>query len=232
MKITSRSVTRTWAGKTILFAGDFRQVLPVMPRSSRAEIVAHSIKNHYALREGSVNVKRLRGNMRAAGDEEFAAYLLRIGDGLEPVEPLVAPSAVRLPESIAAPSGWTQKELLNHVFPNLAERALQCARSDASSVDTDFFKRRAVLTPKNSVVDELNEAALDEMVAQVKCKLREHLFSDSINSKMFAWGPIKMARRQAVLNRCRPDCKYLPIVVSHIANSSEPWVCRGETDAN
>ena len=34
---------RPFGGKTILFAGDFRQVLPVMPHSSREEILAHSL---------------------------------------------------------------------------------------------------------------------------------------------------------------------------------------------
>lgn len=155
-----------FGGKTVLFAGDFRQVLPVMPHSSRAEVVAHSIKNHYALRADGVRVLQLRGNMRATGDGEFAAYLLRIGDGREPVEPLVSPSAVRLPDRIAAPNGWARTDLINHVFPNFAERVLRCASPDVSQADTDFFKMRAVLTPKNSIVDELNEAALDEVVAR------------------------------------------------------------------
>jgi len=50
--------------------GDFRQVLPVIPRGSHADIVSASIKNSYLWE--SVEVFRLSKNMRA--DDAIAIH--------------------------------------------------------------------------------------------------------------------------------------------------------------
>ena len=169
-----------FAGKTILFSGDFRQVLPVMPHTSRADIVAHSIKNHFAASERDVQIHRLKFNHRANQDAAFAEYLLRIGDGVEPTEPALSSMAVKLPETIVAPETWTTSDLLEEVFPDLVQRALLCAEPGGTNADTDFFKTRAVLSPKNMVINDINEEALRKMEA-AGATITTYLSADTIS---------------------------------------------------
>ena len=92
-------VDAPFGGKVVVFGGDFRQVLPVVPRGTRSDITAASLSK--ASFWGTVCVKRLSVNMRvkslltaasagAAGAQKqaqvaqgFADTLLRIGDGTE-----------------------------------------------------------------------------------------------------------------------------------------------------
>ncbi|XP_073151981.1 uncharacterized protein [Henckelia pumila] len=67
-----------FGGKTMIFGGDFRQVLPVVKRGSAREQIAASISKSTFW--NSVNVLHLHQNMRSAEDFEFLQLLLRIGD--------------------------------------------------------------------------------------------------------------------------------------------------------
>ena len=71
-------------GIPVLFSGDFRQILPVVPRSSRADIVKACLKRSYLWEH--MKTMHLHVNMRAqlTGDPESldrAQLLLDIGDG-------------------------------------------------------------------------------------------------------------------------------------------------------
>ena len=70
-----------FGGKVMLFGGDFRQVLPVVPRGTRAQITDATLLRSYIWE--SVRRIRLTQNMRAQTDTWFADYLLRIGNGTE-----------------------------------------------------------------------------------------------------------------------------------------------------
>jgi len=69
-------------GKPILFAGDFRQIFPVVRRGTRSDIVMSSIK-HNGLWRGMEQFNLVR-NMRADNDADFAAWLLQLGNGQLP----------------------------------------------------------------------------------------------------------------------------------------------------
>eukprot|EP00267_Zea_mays_P053373 XP_020406492.1 uncharacterized protein LOC109945102 [Zea mays] len=70
-----------FGGKTIVFGGDFRQVLPVVRKGSRAQVVASSLRMSYLWE--SMSHLKLVSNMRAKNDPWFAEFLLRIGGGTE-----------------------------------------------------------------------------------------------------------------------------------------------------
>jgi hypothetical protein len=154
-----------FGGKVVLFAGDFRQVLPVMPKASRSEVVAHSLTNHPYWLDGTVRIHTLRGNARARGDPEYARYLLDIGDGKVPTVDDLGPYAIKLDARIAAPKEWNVQDLIRNTYPDLLDRAHQCAQKNSSSVDLNFFRDRAILTPKNVEVQKINEGIIDEMVS-------------------------------------------------------------------
>ena len=76
----------SFGGIAVVMCGEFRQVLSVIPKGLRPDIVAASIKNSY--RWSRVKVQILRQNMRAAGEEQmadlenktFAEWLLELGE--------------------------------------------------------------------------------------------------------------------------------------------------------
>ncbi len=74
-----------FGGKVVLLGGDFRQILPVVRKGGRADIVNASLCQSYIWR--STQLLRLAENMRvnnclANGTEKgFVQWLLHIGDG-------------------------------------------------------------------------------------------------------------------------------------------------------
>lgn len=69
-----------FGGKTVMFTGDFRQILPVIPKGSRGIIVQSSIKhsNFWHL----VQHLKLTMNMRVDQEEtEFSNWILNVGNG-------------------------------------------------------------------------------------------------------------------------------------------------------
>ena len=70
-----------FGGKVVVFGGDFRQVLPVVTRGTRAQITDATLLRSY-LWEKTRKI-RLTRNMRAQADPWFSEYLLRIGNGLK-----------------------------------------------------------------------------------------------------------------------------------------------------
>jgi hypothetical protein len=87
--------SKPFGGKTVLLGGDFHQILPVIPKGWRADIV-HLSLNHSKLWR-HCEVLTLLKNMRLKQSHEFddaeteeyaifANWLLRIGDGTEPTK--------------------------------------------------------------------------------------------------------------------------------------------------
>ncbi|XP_050520476.1 uncharacterized protein LOC126893949 [Daktulosphaira vitifoliae] len=68
-----------FGGKPVLFAGDFRQTLPIVKRGSRAQIVSATIR--HGVYWVSMEKYSLERNMRADGDQPFADWLLQLGAG-------------------------------------------------------------------------------------------------------------------------------------------------------
>ena len=85
-----RSDQRPMGGALILLAGDFRQTLPVIPRSTPADELNACLKNSALWRH--VKKITLSTNMRVhllghVSAQTFAKQLLDIGDGKLPVDP-------------------------------------------------------------------------------------------------------------------------------------------------
>jgi ATP-dependent DNA helicase PIF1 len=134
-----------FGGKVMVFGGDFRQVLPVVPRGTRAQVTDASLQRSYLW--DNIRKIRLTRNMRAQTDPWFSSYLLRIGNGTEET---IGIDYVRLPEDIVI--GYTADNedsintLIQHVFPSLEENARSA----------EYMSTRAILSTKNEHVDQLN----------------------------------------------------------------------------
>jgi hypothetical protein len=84
-----------FGGKVILFGDDFRQVLPIVTRGTRAQITDATLLKSYIW--DNVQRIQLNQNMRAKNDNWFAEYLLRTGNGTEKT---FGDNYVQLPDDI------------------------------------------------------------------------------------------------------------------------------------
>jgi hypothetical protein len=153
-----------FGGKVVVLSGDYRQLLPVVPRGTRNLIVAATHPNSYLWRH--VRVLRLHVNMRvqrllaegrpAAAQQAWAAWLQQLGEGTLPSSsdgsvalPPECCMGADLPEGAAAP---TLMDFIQRVYGDLA--------NDPSARDPEVITRRAILTPLNKTVDEINEQVM------------------------------------------------------------------------
>ncbi|KAL6196751.1 hypothetical protein ACLB2K_032365 [Fragaria x ananassa] len=143
------SLELPFGGKVMIFGGDFRQVLPVVRKGTRSQMVQSSLVNATFWRY--VKILRLTQNMRSINDPEFSEFLLRVGNGEQPT---MVEDMIQLPSPIVLP--WEGEESINQliiqVFPNL----------DCHVNDSQYMVERAIITPKNYDVDALNERIIQQ----------------------------------------------------------------------
>jgi ATP-dependent DNA helicase PIF1 len=121
-----------FGGKVVVMGGDFRQILPMVPRGTRGQIVDASLKRFVVLWH-RVKVRQLHENIRvqrllAQGGANVAAdaqqqqawvdYLQRIGEGTEQVFLEVGEEVVLIPEDMCC-QGDTIDSLVDDVYGNL-----------------------------------------------------------------------------------------------------------------
>jgi PIF1-like helicase len=149
-----------FGGKCMLLGGDFRQVLPVVPRASRAVTVNTSIK--MCSLWPSIQKRRLSVNMRAAPEEQqFADWLLRLGDGALGKEDAPAVEGrIRIPEECLL-----EGSLIDHVYGQVIDVA-----------NINQYADSAILCPKNEECFQLN----DDVLARVPGEEKTYLSVDAV----------------------------------------------------
>ncbi|XP_058202827.1 uncharacterized protein LOC131317285 [Rhododendron vialii] len=139
-----------FGGKVVVLGGDFRQVLPVIPKGTRHDCINASIVRSYIWQ--SLIKFKLTQNMRARIDPAFSAYILRVGNGLEMENEA---GKIKLPTSLVLqPTSTTPSldQLIQFVLPSF----------HISTFDPLSLTDSAILTPKNKAVDEINEILLSK----------------------------------------------------------------------
>ncbi|XP_033138010.1 ATP-dependent DNA helicase PIF1-like [Brassica rapa] len=166
-----KAKTLPFGGKTVLLGGDFRQILPVIPQGTRAEIVSASISHSYLWE--SCHKFTLQKNMRLSEDEkEFSNYVLRVGDG----NPL--PTEVNeFDEDEEDQLISIDRTLVEEVSSDPHKQILEATygRTDQWKGTKQDYTERAILTPRNETVDEINEY----MISEADGVSKEYLSSDS-----------------------------------------------------
>ncbi|GBP55934.1 ATP-dependent DNA helicase PIF1 [Eumeta japonica] len=141
-----------FGGKTLLFEGDFRQILPVVVNGSRNDIIKASIK-HFSMWP---NFTQLH-NMRAHDDLEFAQWVLKVGDGSANED---SDDHLELPRRCIV-----DNSIVDHIF--------------GVSLNTNDYKSysmKAILTPKNDDCFQLN----DQVVEKIPGLLKIYESSDAV----------------------------------------------------
>ena len=136
-----------------------------MPKGGKEVTIAATLKRSFKIWP-FVKTFTFTKNMRvlSAGkdDQEFARYLLRIGDGTEPVKE--SPDMVEIPAKMKS-SANTLKDFCMEIFPGLKEKV----RIGLEKIDVlgdgwvDWLMERAIICPKNDYVDKINQVCINEM---------------------------------------------------------------------
>lgn len=147
-----------FGGKVVVFGGDFRQILPVVPRAGRSDIVHASISSSYVwdycqVLTLSKNMRLQEGRDNTSSNElaEFSKWILNVGDGkiCEPNDGLVD---IEIPQELLI-SNFDDpiRAIVENTYPNLLEKYQ----------DVEFLQGKAILASTIEVVDKINHYVLD-----------------------------------------------------------------------
>lgn len=132
-----------FGGKVLLLGGDFRQCLSVLPHAPQAAIIQNSIK--FAKSWDLFKKLPLTMNMRSNSDPEYSEWLLKLGNGTLSDDNGLSEGVVEIPLSMICKGSLVDWVFGKKIQPgNISE-----------------FSERAILCPKNSDVDKLNDDVLN-----------------------------------------------------------------------
>ncbi|XP_027770897.1 ATP-dependent DNA helicase PIF1-like [Solanum pennellii] len=149
-------IDKPFGGKVMVFGGDFRQVLPVVPKSTRAEIVNASLVKSYLW--PLMEKIQFTRNMRARTDPTFSEFLLRVGNGDEPT---IRENLILLPEQLTikhSKDEIPEESIIKEIFQNLQENA----------ATTKYVTERAILASRNDHVDKINNKLISQFPGESK----------------------------------------------------------------
>ncbi|XP_067939745.1 uncharacterized protein [Watersipora subatra] len=161
-------------GVCVLLAGEFCQILSVIPKGTSADELKACLNDSYTCIWHCVEVCKLTTNMRVhmGGDDalgEFSAQPLNIDEGKLPVNN----GLMSLPDKCGFIVD-TEDNLLPKVYPNIHENYLQ----------HQWLKEKVILAPKNDTVDHINQLLLEKIPGtttsflSIDCVVEEN---DSVN---------------------------------------------------
>ncbi|XP_023741901.2 uncharacterized protein LOC111889982 [Lactuca sativa] len=164
---------KAFGGKTIVFGGDFRQILPVIQRGNHSDIVQASL--HSSRLWSECTVLRLTVNMRLQvgcptndldETKAIAEWILKIGEG-NIGGPNDGEAEVEFPEDVIIRSTCDHiHSIISTIYPSF-ENHLD---------DPSYFQDKAILVPTNEEVDAIN----DYMLGLMKDEGKTYLSSDSL----------------------------------------------------
>ena len=154
MSGTTDGPDKIFGGKVVVFGGDFRQILPVVPRGTRSDIIHATINASYIW--DHCKVLKLTKNMRLQNGEPtsttediraFSEWILKIGDGTM-CEPNDGYADISIPdEFLIANFDDPIKAIVEDTYPNLNHEYL----------DASYLQSHAILASTIEVVDDINQ---------------------------------------------------------------------------
>ena len=168
-----RESQQHFGGLTIVFSGDWRQILPVVRHGNRADIIDACLKSSPLWQD--VAVMKLSQNMRvqlAGGDHDsFSKDLLAIGEGRIPIEKELGEHRVKVSQDFLL-KNQSLDELCKFVFDELEQHYQK----------PEWLCSHVVLCPTNQAADEINQHMVSKFPGEhVDCKSADRLL-DTENS--------------------------------------------------
>ena len=183
--VEKKDQQKKFGGKIVLISGDWRQVLPVVPRGNRSKIVTSTIKSS-SLWE-NVEVLSLTENMRVKNEkkkhqnnvrfhqqlDKHEKWLLNLGENKLPrVESVKNESIIEVPEHMCRDN---KEDVVKAVFGDFKDYI----------GNKNYFKSRILLAATNEVVDEINDEMVKEMPGPLYTLISVDTVGDTDNPTMF-----------------------------------------------
>ncbi|KAL8156433.1 hypothetical protein AgCh_001501 [Apium graveolens] len=162
--VSSANRLKPFGGITTVFGGDFRQILPVCEKGDRKDIVSVCINRSYLWDTITVltlkqNIRLHRGNSDELNNaiDAFSKWVLNIGDGrnsfVSEDDPNRDPE-ILIPDQFIIPRiNNPLTNIINVMYPGI----------ELSYKEHQYLKDRAILSPTNKIVDEINNHVLDRI---------------------------------------------------------------------
>ncbi|XP_019188939.1 PREDICTED: uncharacterized protein LOC109183302 [Ipomoea nil] len=171
--VDPHSEMKTFGGKTVVLRGDFCQILHVVPKGTRQDIVSSAINSSYLW--DSCKVLRLTKNLRLSSVpnggnrqalQEFADWIANVGDGKMGGRN-DGFAEVEIPKHMLLSSGGDDiKTIVHSTFPMFAN----------GNTDPEHLLGRAILAPTLDVVNAVN----DYMTELHNAESRSYYSSDAV----------------------------------------------------
>ncbi|XP_028125694.1 uncharacterized protein LOC114322548 [Camellia sinensis] len=161
---------RVFGGKLFVLGGDFRQILPVVPRGRREQTVEASLPKSTISEH--CQVLYLTRNMRVIAQDisnhtchelrDFAEWIKLVGEGKimgSSFSEGYEPNCIQIPEKFVIKNGERDlHQLIDATYPDFINKYQ----------DMSYLKERGILAPKNSDVDEINSIMLSMLPGEMK----------------------------------------------------------------
>nr|XP_040256329.2 uncharacterized protein LOC120974039 [Aegilops tauschii subsp. strangulata] len=151
---------KPFGGMTIILGGDFRQILPVITKGRREQIVNATIKRSYLWKHFEIFELTQNMRLKCLSDDpiqkqkvaEFAEWILQIGDGKTASDE--GEDWIKIPKDLLLQKGENRKELIvESIYPNLLQKYRE----------RDYLEERAILCPRNDTVKEINDHIMSQI---------------------------------------------------------------------
>ncbi|XP_029054764.2 uncharacterized protein LOC114882051 [Osmia bicornis bicornis] len=150
-----KNCDKLMGGTTFVFAGDFRQTLPVIARGTRADIVKVCLKSSPIWRfVQKFNLRTNMGVYLGGGNAQFPSMLLTIGDGTIPNDNGNISIDQRIGNVVD-----NINDLISKVYPDIEhflQKSYHC------------LCERAIITARNISGLEINNIILQKLVGESK----------------------------------------------------------------
>ena len=167
------ALSSPFGGKTIVFGGDFRQILLVLPKGGHADVVHATINSSQLWRW--CKALKLTKNMRLEGSSnsgeteslrDFAQWILNIGDG-RIREQIDGEASVEIAvDLLVKTSSDYLADIVEATYPDLLQNMQEFS----------FFQDRAILAPTLVLVERVNDFVMTLIPGEEK----EYLSCDTI----------------------------------------------------
>jgi len=151
---------KPFGGKMLLLGGDFRQILPVVPHGDWSAIVEASIKFNQIW--SYFKVRKLHSNVRSL-DQHFSDWLIKLGDENLTNNDGLHEDIIEIPSNFICHDSLTSK-----IF-----------NQNLNVANISSFATKAILCPKNSDVDTINEEILLKLEGVTTCYLSTDTVDDA-----------------------------------------------------
>lgn len=150
--VDDQSKTKIFGGKTILLCGDFRQILPVVPHSSRTTLVEHCVTSWNEF--STFHKVTLTQNMRALPNEiQFVEFLKSIGNGVAQQFPQFGDNIIEIPQHLIG----DENNIINDIYGNVVQ-----------NISTDNVLKSVILAPLNEDCNFINNEILNQIEGEEK----------------------------------------------------------------